>query len=295
VVQTGIVNLQHNASTIINTSLEIKSDTTALRDDTAARYKSDLIGWICPVDYHVQQQDYIGRHQAGTGQWFLQDTKFQKWDLSKDATLLCPGLPGAGKTIMVAVIVDYLLRTLHVAYHPVVFIYYNYKRQSEQSAKHMLSSLLRQIVDIQPEVPKPIRDFHALHTKKRTTPSFDEIRKTLEMVSKDLHGLTIILDALDECEARARQEFLLVVEALRKGCEVRLLATSRVLPTIELHSTFLEKPTLEVRASDEDLEKYIRSRASELHSQVVSKPELLENLIASTVSATGGMYVQPFV
>jgi hypothetical protein len=291
VVQTGIVNLQHDASNIINTSLEIKSDTTALRDDTAARHKSDLMGWICPVDYHIQHQDFIGRHQAGTGQWFLQDTKFQEWDLSKDATLLCPGLPGAGKTIMATVIVDYLLRTRHMAYHPIVFIYYNYKRQSEQSAKHMLSSLLRQIVDIQPEVPKPIQDFHALHTKKRTTPSFDEIRKILETVSKDLHGLTIILDALDECEARARQEFLLEVEALRKGCEIRLLATSRVFPTIESHSTFLEKPTLEVRASDEDLEKYIRSRASELHSQVVSKPELLENLIASTVSATGGMYV----
>jgi hypothetical protein len=291
VVQTGIVDLQHNASTIINTSFEIKSDTTALRDDSATRHKSELIGWICPADYHVQHRDFIGRHQAGTGQWFLEDTKFQEWDLSKDATLLCPGLPGAGKTIMAAVIIDYLLRTRHVAYHLIVFIYCNYKRQSEQSAKHMLSSFLRQIVDIQPDTPKPVQDFYAFHIEKRTTPSSDEIRQTLETASKGLYGLTIVVDALDECEVRARQEFLLVVDTLRKGCEVRLLATSRVSPTIESHSTFLGKPKLEVKASDGDLERYFRSRASELHSQVVSKPELLENLVASTVSAMGGMYV----
>jgi hypothetical protein len=46
VVQSGIADLQLTASTIIDTSLEIKSDTTALRDDTAVRHKRDLMGWI---------------------------------------------------------------------------------------------------------------------------------------------------------------------------------------------------------------------------------------------------------
>jgi hypothetical protein len=46
VVQSGIADLQLTASTIIDTSLEIKSDTTALRDDTAVRHKRDLMGWV---------------------------------------------------------------------------------------------------------------------------------------------------------------------------------------------------------------------------------------------------------
>jgi Cdc6-like AAA superfamily ATPase len=294
-VQTSIADLKVDTSTIVDTTSEIKHDTTALRDDTAVRHKHDLMTWICSVDYHVQHQDFINRHQTGTGQWFLQDTKFQGWDRQKDATLFCPGIPGAGKTIMAALVIDHLLRTQHVANDPVKFIYYNYKRQSEQSAKHMLPSVLRQISDIQPGVPKLVQDFYTFHTTKRTAPSSDEIRKILEAASKDLRGLTIIIDALDECETRARQEFLSAVETLRRQCEVRLLATSRPLPTIQAHPIFLSKPTLEVKASDEDLEKYIRSRASELHSRVMSKPDLLEDLVTSTIRATGGMYAQPLL
>jgi Cdc6-like AAA superfamily ATPase len=293
-VQTSIAHLKVDTSTIVVATSEIKSDMTALRDETAVRHKHDLMRCICPVDYHMQHQDFIDRHQAGTGQWFLQDTKFQGWDRSKDATLFCPGNPGAGKTIMAALVINHLLRSQHVANEPVTFIYCDYKRQSEQSAKHMLSSILRQIIDIQPEVPKLVQDVYASHTKKRTTPSSDEIRQIFDAASKDLNRLTIIVDALDECEARARHEFLSAVETLRGQCGVRLLVTSRSLPNVQSHPTFLGKPTLEVKASDEDLESYLRSRASELN-QVVSKPDLLENLISSIAVATGGMYVQPLL
>ena len=194
VVQTGIAVLQLTTSTIINTSLEIKSDTTALRGDTAVRHKHDLLEWICPVDYHVQHQDFIDRHQSGTGKRLIQDAKFQGWNQSKDGTLFCPGLPGAGKTIMAALVIDHLLRSQRVTNEPVTFIYCNYKRQSEKSANHMLSSILRQVIDIQPGVGKLVQDFYTSQTGRRTTPSRDEIEQILKAASKGLQGLTIIID-----------------------------------------------------------------------------------------------------
>lgn len=293
-VKTGVIDLQLDTAIIVDATSKIKSDTTVLRDDTAVRHKHDLMRWICPVDYYVQHRDFIDRHQTGTGQWFLQDTKFQGWDRSEDGTLFCPGIPGAGKTIMAALVIDRLLRSQHVANRPVTFIYCNYKRQSEQSAKHMLSSILRQIIDTQIGVPKLVQDFYTSHTTKRTTASSDELRQVLEAVSKDLRGLTIIVDALDECNAHARHEFLSAIEMLRRQRGIRLLATSRSLPDVQSHCIFLGKPTLKVRASDEDLERYIRSQACELN-QVVLEPSLLENLISSTVRATGGMYAQPLL
>jgi hypothetical protein len=290
IVQTGIAGLKLNTTTLMKTTSDIKSDTTALRDDAAVWHKHDLMRWYCPVDYHVQHQDFMDRHQTGTGKWFLQDSKFQGWIQSNNATLFCPGIPGAGKTIMAALVVDHLLRSQHVANAPITFIYCNYKRQNEQSAKHMLSSILCQIIDIQPRVSELVQDFYMSRTTKRIAPSSDDIRQVLEAVSKDLRGLTIIVDALDECETRTRQEFLSSVETLRRQCDIRLLATSRPLPAVQSHPAFLDKPTLEVRASDEDLEKYIRSRTSEMHSRVMLKPDLLEDLVTSTISATGGMY-----
>jgi len=294
-VQIGIADLKVDTSTIVDATSKIKSNTTTLMDDTVTRLKRDLMRWICPDDHHVQHKDAINRHQTGTGQWFLRDKKFQAWDQPKDATLFCPGIPGAGKTIMAALVINYLLRSQHVADEPVVFIYCNYKRQSEQSAKHMISSILRQIIDIHPGVPKPVQDFYTSHVKTRTTPSFDEIRQILEAVSRDLRRLTVVVDALDECGTRAREDFLSTVRTLRGHCQMRLLATSRFLPAVESHSTFLGKPKLEVRASDEDLESYIRSRAGELRGWVASKPDLFEDLVSSTVGAVGGMYVRSFL
>lgn len=292
---TGVADLQLDTITIKDSTSKIKSDTTLLLDETAVRHKRDLMGWFCPVDYHVQHQDFIDRHQTGTGQWFLQDAKFQGWNRSKDATLFCPGIPGAGKTIMAALVIDNLLRSQHGADEPVTFIYCNYKQQNEQSAKHMLSSILRQIIDIQTGVPRLVQDFYTSHITKRTTPSSDEIKKVFEAASKDLQGLTIIVDALDECEIRARQEFMSTVRMLRQQCKLRLLATSRPLPTVQSLPIFLDEPTLEVKASDEDLEKYIRSRTSELQSRVTSKPDLLEDIVISTVRASEGMYARPLL
>jgi hypothetical protein len=274
----------------MDTTSGMENDTAALRHNSAKRDKTDLMRWICAFDYHVKYRDFIDRRHPDTGKWFLQDARFQEWDRSKDATLLCRGHPGAGKTIMATLVIDHLLRTRHMACHPIVFIYCDYKRQSEQSAKHMLSSVLRQIVDIHPGTPKLVQDFHKIHTEKRSTPSTDEIRQTLQTASKDLHGLTVVVDALDECETSARHAFLSAIEMLRRQCGVRLLASSRYLPAVQSHSIFLRQPRLEVRASDEDLEKYIRSRAIELHPPVMSMPDLFEDLVSSTISATGGMY-----
>jgi len=274
---------------IVSTTSEIKNHTAVLQDEAAAKRKRELLDWLCPTDYHTQHGDYIRRRQSDTGEWFLQDPKFQEWMQSEHSTLFCPGMPGAGKTIMAALVIDHLLRSKHEAERPVVFIYCSYTRRSEQSIEHMLLSLLRQLVDIQEEIHPTLKDFYTAHVRKRTTPSTQEIKELLRDVTKGLLGLTIVVDALDECRAQSSRDFLSAVEALRKQCKVRLLATSRFLPDIQSHAAFLGQPNLEVRTSDQDLEKYVKSRISEFCRKVASKPDLLENLVSSVVNATGGM------
>jgi hypothetical protein len=280
-----LAELKISTDVVMDNTAVIKDHTTSLQDDAAIQRKRKILDWICQRDYHEQHRDYIDRHQTDTGEWFLQDPKFQDWMQSDGSTLFCPGIPGAGKTIMAALVIDRLLQSEHEAQRPVVFIYCNYKRQDEQSIKHMLSSMLRQVVHIQREVPQVVQDFYA----KNGTPSMTEVEEILIALSKDLLGLTVVVDALDECETKTRHDLLSIVQALRQQCKVRLLATSRDLPEIKSHATLTDKPILEVRASDHDLEKYVMSRVSEFRSPVASKPDLLENLVSSIVSATGGM------
>jgi hypothetical protein len=261
-IHDGLADLKTSNSSIMNTAAVIKNHTTSLQDDAAIQRKRELLEWICPADYSVQHGDYIDRRQTDTGEWFLQDPRYQEWVQSEQSTLFCPGLPGAGKTMMAALVIDRLLRSEHEAERPVVFIYCSYKRRSEQSIKHMLCTLLRQVVDIQEGIPEVVQAFHAAHVRKRTTPSTQEVEQTLRGVAKGL---------------------------LRRLCKVRLLATSRFLPDIQSHTSILDKPSLEVRASDQDLEIYVRSRVGEFCSPVASNPDLLRIIVQSIVSATGGM------
>jgi Cdc6-like AAA superfamily ATPase len=67
-----------------------------------------ILNWLTPIDYGPQQIDYISRRQARTGQWFLESKEFNTWVNGNKKTLFCPGIPGAGKTIITSVVVEEL-------------------------------------------------------------------------------------------------------------------------------------------------------------------------------------------
>jgi len=85
------------------------------RDDTAKlrRYLEDqeqqaTLNWLAPFDYVPQQHDFLKQRQAGTGQWLLESTEFRSWVETKKQTLFCPGILGAGNTILILIIIKEL-------------------------------------------------------------------------------------------------------------------------------------------------------------------------------------------
>jgi hypothetical protein len=138
-VTTDIAKLQDSNKTT-------EHNTTAILDEASARRKKALLDNICNVDYLQQHRDAISRHHHGTGNWFLDEDKYQTWAGSSCGTLICPGVPGAGKTIITAWIIEKQLRATQASRKPVVFIYYNYKRQDQQTLRHTLQNFLRQVV-----------------------------------------------------------------------------------------------------------------------------------------------------
>ena len=105
----------------------------------------ELLTWLTKTDYGSQQSDFLSRRQEGTGQWFLDSDEFQRWCKGNRQTLLCTGMPGAGKTIMVSIVVDYLFtkyendNDIGIAY-----LYCNFRRKDEQKPVNLLASLLKQ-------------------------------------------------------------------------------------------------------------------------------------------------------
>jgi hypothetical protein len=54
-----------------------------------------------------------------------------RWLSEPHATLFCPGIPGAGKTMVAAIAIDYLLKPVQSSSHGVAYVYCNYKAQEE--------------------------------------------------------------------------------------------------------------------------------------------------------------------
>ena len=99
----------------------------------------------------------------------------------------------------------------------------------------------------------------------------------------------IIVDALDECQATGgcRARFLSQIFDLQAKCEAHLFATSRFIP--EIIETFDGKLSLEIRASSDDVCKYLDVRISEGESHILKRPDLRAEITTEIVKAVDGM------
>lgn len=135
-----------------------------------------ILEWLSPIDYAPQQNDFIQRRHAGTGQWLMDSVNYQQWLESDQQILFCPGIPGAGKTILTSIVVE----DLHTRFGNekdvgIAYIYCNFKRKDEQRAEDLLANLLKQLSQGRSSVLDKMKALHDNHKEKRTRPSLTEI------------------------------------------------------------------------------------------------------------------------
>jgi Cdc6-like AAA superfamily ATPase len=252
-----------------------------------------ILDWLTPINYGDQQSDLIGRRQAGTGKWLLNSDEFQSW-LNKDRqTLFCPGIPGAGKTMIASIVVDHVLTKFRDnSSIGIAYLYCNFRRQEEQKPVDLLASLLKQLIQRRSSVPKIAMDIYKHHNNERTRPSFHEISTILQAIVADYSRTFIIIDALDECQISdgGRRRFLAELFNLQVRTRANFLATSRFIPEIEKEFTG-RSTKLEIRASDDDLQTYLDGHMLRLPSFVSHSEDLRNEIKTAIINAVDGMYV----
>jgi Cdc6-like AAA superfamily ATPase len=272
--------------------LEIERELAELE-----KHKAVVLDWLAPIDYASQQSDYISRRQVGTGQWLLDSPEFRAWVETDKQTLFCPGLPGAGKTLLTSIIIEYLYNKFRKENAQndgnigIAYLYCNFQRQNEQKAGDLLASLLRQLSQTRSSLPDSVKDLYEHHQNKRTRPSIDEVSKALQSVVAMYSRVFIIIDALDECQAsdNCRMRLLFEIFAIQAKSGANVFATSRFIP--EITEKFKGGISLEIRASDEDVRQYLNGHMWQLPSFVSRSSELQEEIQTSIIQSVQGMYV----
>ncbi|KAL2689263.1 hypothetical protein Neosp_003315 [[Neocosmospora] mangrovei] len=208
--------------------------------------------------------------------------------------MFCPGIPGTGKTILTSVVVDDVGKrfngdsTIGIAY-----IYCNFRQHDNQRIDKMLASLLKQLAEQQPSLPTVVKDLYNRHRSKKTRPLVEEISATLRSVETSYVRVFLLVDALDECQASdgSRAELLRELFALQKSCSTSLFMTSRIIPDIQENFTG-NTIELEIRASDEDVDRYLDSRVDSLSKVVRNNPKLREDIKTKLIRAVNGMALE---
>jgi Cdc6-like AAA superfamily ATPase len=269
--------------------IEANAETVRVKLD--GKEDLEILNWLTPIDYGPQHSDFLKRRQPGTGQWLLDSVKYQAWLNTAKQTLFCPGIPGAGKTILTSIVVDNLCNRFHDAAVGIAYVYCNFRRKDEQKIDALLASLLKQLAQSQVSLPGSVKDLYDRHKKKQTRPSSDEISIVLQSTAGSYSRVFIIVDALDECQVSdaCRTKLLSEIFSLQAKHGANLFTTSRFIP--EITEKFQSSISLEIRASIEDVRRYLDGCMSQLPEFVRCNHDLQEEIKVEIVKAVDGMYV----
>ena len=261
------------------------------KQDQNRRRIDDALNWISQLNFRTRQADHMTSLSTDTGKWFLESDKFQAWLETSKSTLFCPGMPGAGKTMLAACVIRHIQAEIldsTTTAASLAYIYCDYQDQKEQSGRQLLGSLLRQIVEKNHSLAEPLLALHQNHMENRTMPSADEIVSALKTVISQQTDVFILVDAIDECsqEGGTRVQLLQILRGLCVDLEpVHILVTSRGVP--EIVALMKDAPSIEIKANSEDISDYVRSRFADY--KVALKDNWPSNVEDVILRRTNGM------
>ena len=271
-------------------ALATKTGVERLNRQTDEQEFRKIIEWISPSDHAAQHCDFLARREQGTGKWLLESEKFKNWRDTPGSHLYCPGIPGSGKTILTSIVIDSLLSKFKKdATVGIAYVYCNFRRKQEQGAKELLSAMLRQLVQGMSSIPDPIVQVYKQSSAKSVQPELSEISRLLHSTILLYSRTFFLVDALDECEGSGqfRNTFIAELKKIQTNAMTNLYLTSRFIPEIE--KEFKECHVIEIRANEEDLQRYLVGHMGQLPSFVGRNPSLQEEIKKAILQTTQGM------
>ncbi|POS79584.1 ankyrin repeat protein [Diaporthe helianthi] len=209
----------------------------------------------------------------------------------KGGTLLCPGIPGAGKTYTSAMVIEKLHSLLRSGNDDfgVAYFFCNYKEYDHDEvsvAKSLLSMLLAQLRHL----PNAVKKAYQIHRQCGTELSdpdevFDALMTSLSSNSSNF----LVIDALDELQASARRPLISRLVEIQQKTAVSLFVTSRDLGNFE--DLFPGATRITIQATDHDIQQYLSTHMRSLPLCVRKDPALQNEVKIAIVQAAGEMFL----
>ncbi|KAJ7589196.1 hypothetical protein C8J56DRAFT_722172, partial [Mycena floridula] len=257
--------------------------------------RKEFLKWISKLDFQATQNETFAKHAPGTGDWFLKQQKFVDWKDGKTKFLWCPGISGAGKTILSQVYTTLIfLQADSFPKIAVICIYCDYRQQQEQTPIQLLGSVLKQLVQQHLVLSDHLLALHETCLSRGGHPSIAELFAALQTEVLLYSQVYIVVDALDECsESNQAQELFFPTHPQGLWSlpdHIHLLVTSRDI--LSISQEFDNTPRISIKAHSKDLETYIRGRITtdiKLKKLVKDDSALATEIIDQIILKAAGM------
>ncbi|OTB16284.1 hypothetical protein K445DRAFT_47805, partial [Daldinia sp. EC12] len=234
------------------------------------RKHDKVVSFIAPHDFSLEYDSLLYEKIHGTGQWFLESTKFKNWVRGEGSVLWCPGMPGAGKSTLCAIAIEHMEDvTDGDANTAILFTFCDYRKNSIQNRLNLLASLWRQLLRRRCLASWECDELENKYEGpgRRRRPSADEMLEMLHREMTRYSKIYILVDGLDELESGVRHD--LIRSHANSTHSLNILVTARTRGRETQH--FDAAPHLELKASDDDLHKYVAHRLHAADTQTLRK------------------------
>jgi hypothetical protein len=192
--------------------------------------------------------------------------------------------------MIAAVAIDHLVNQIQSSTTGVAWLYCNYKSPDEQAENELLAALLKHLVqDDTTGVASIVKGLHEQCAARESRPAPSDLKKALQDVLACYSIVYIVIDALDECSSEdgSRRQLLDHLRELRTCTDIRLMVTSRNIP--EIVDEFREDATVDVRAHDEDVARFVAGQMDRLPRCIQRDTELQILVQEKITGAIDGM------
>ncbi|KAJ6520690.1 ankyrin repeat domain-containing protein [Mycena vulgaris] len=261
------------------------------REHISAEKRRAILEWMSPLNFLQRQADVFSTLLPGTGEWLLEHAQFHEWEFGSGEVLWCHGIPGAGKTVLVSLVVNHLEIQAKENNIGLACIYLNHKETEIQTLPNLLGALWTQLM-LGRSIPFIVDALYDHHNERQTRPPLKEFCKVLNAAITQYLKVYFIIDALDEYPEHLRHSFLQYLATL--GPKINILITSR--PHIGLDSVFSDLQILEIRATEDDICRYLTMQIKQsprLSRHIKSRPELQDEIQSKIVDNSKGMFLLP--
>lgn len=204
-----------------------------------SRRHREIVEWLTPstrdANYYVDDFKTACRDRhPGTCEWILGKHQFQQW-FDCDGTdsqirmLWVSATAGAGKTVLAAFIIAHCRAHIHPsAQKPLLYFFFKNTDDEKDSLLSMTRSFLHQLY-VSFSTEDFVSDLMSLKEGSGKDSMLSD-KRAWEMLTehaKKMSGMTIVLDALDECKLGDIDELLNRLCLLAREFDIRVIVTSR--------------------------------------------------------------------